>query len=139
MGATEFAATVCYALAVLVAMAFGLLYLTRSRFMPYHSDALQLGWDELDSQLQALLLALMRGVGGGWLAVSLSVAFLLLFPFRAGETWARYAIPLVGLAAALPSLYAALYVRSKTPASPPVSLVVVAILLLIVGFFISLV
>jgi hypothetical protein len=139
MGATEFAATVCYALAVLVAMAFGVLYLTRSRFMPYHSDALQLGWDELDSQLQALLLALMRGVGGGWLAVSLSVAFLLLFPFRAGETWARYAIPLVGLAAALPSLYAGLYVRSRTPASPPVNLVVVAVLLLIVGFFISLV
>ena len=139
MGATEFAATVCYALAVLVAMAFGAVYLTRSRFMPYHSDALQLSWDELESQLQALLLALMRGVGGGWLAASLSVAFLLVFPFRAGETWARYAIPLVGLAAALPSLYAALYVRTKTPASPPVNLVLVAILLLIVGFIISLV
>jgi hypothetical protein len=120
-------------------MAFGVLYLTRSRFMPYHSDALQLSWDELDSQLQALLLALMRGVGGGWLAVGLSVAFLLLFPFRAGETWARYAIPLVGLAAALPSLYAGLYVRSRTSASPPVNLVVVAIVLLIVGFFVSLV
>lgn len=139
MGATEFAATVCYALAVLVAMAFGVVYLTRSRFMPYHSDALQLSWDELDSQLQALLLALMRAVGGGWLAVSLSVAFLLVFPFRAGETWARYAIPLVGLAAALPTLYATLHVRSRTPASPPVNLVVVAILLLIVGFIISLV
>jgi len=139
MGATEFAATVCYALAVLVAMAFGVVYLTRSRFMPYHSDALQRNWDELDSQLQALLLALMRAVGGGWLTASLSVAFLLVFPFRAGETWARYAIPLVGLAAALPSLYAALYVRTRTPASPPVSLVLVAILLLIVGFIISLV
>jgi hypothetical protein len=107
--------------------------------MPYHSDALQRNWDELDSQLQALLLALMRAVGGGWLAVSLNVAFLLVFPFRAGETWARYAIPLVGLAAALPSLYAALYVRSRTPASPPVNLVVVVILLLILGFIISLV
>lgn len=139
MGATEFAATACYALAVVVTMAFGLLYLSRSRFMPYHSDALQASWEELDSELQALLLALMRGVGGGWLAASLSVAFLLVFPFRAGETWARYAIPVVGLAAALPSLYAALYVRSRTPASPPVSLVVLAILLLIVGFFISLV
>ncbi len=139
MGATEFAATVCYTLAVLVAMAFGVTYLTRSRFMPYHSDALQLSWDQLDSQLQVLLLAMMRAVGGGWLAVSLNVAFLLVFPFRAGETWARYAIPLVGLAAALPSLYAALYVRSRTPASPPISLVVVAILLLIVGFIISLV
>ena len=139
MGATEFAATVCYALAVLVAMAFGVTYLTRSRFMPYHSDALQLSWDELDSQLQALLLGLMRAVGGGWIAASLGVGFLLVFPFRAGETWARYAIPLVGLAAALPTLYAALYVRSRTPASPPVSLAVVAILLLIVGFFISLI
>ena len=139
MISTEFAATLCYALAVLVAMAFGVVYLTRSRFMPYHGDALQRSWDELDPHLQALLLALMRAVGGGWLAVSLNVAFLLVFPFRAGETWARYAIPLVGLAAALPSLYAALYVRTRTPASPPVSLVLVAILLLIVGFIISLV
>jgi hypothetical protein len=107
--------------------------------MPYHSDALQRGWDELDSQLQALLLGLMRAVGGGWLAVGLSVAFLLVFAFRAGEAWARYAIPLVGLAAALPSLYAGLYVRNRTPASPPVKLVAVAVLLLIVGFVISLV
>ena len=139
MISTEFAATLCYALAVLVAMAFGVVYLTRSRFMPYHGDALQRSWDELDPQLQVLLLALMRAVGGGWLAVSLGVAFLLVFPFRAGETWARYAIPVVGLAAALPTLYSALYVKSRTPASPPVNLVVGAILLLIVGFVASLV
>jgi hypothetical protein len=139
MSATEIAATVCYVLALLMATAFGVVYLTKSKFMPYHSDALQASWDELDSNLQVLLLALMRSAGGGWLGVSLGVAFLLWFPFRAGERWAMYAIPVIGLAVALPSLYATLLVKNRTPASPPANLVAAAILFLVLGFFLSLI
>jgi hypothetical protein len=139
MGATEIGATVCYVLSLLMATAFGVTYLTRSKFMPYHSDALQLSWDEVDPNLRTLLLALMRAAGGGWLGVSLSVALLLWFPFRAGEGWALYAIPVVGLAAALPSLYATLYVRGRTAASPPVNLTAAAIVLLVLGFILSIV
>jgi len=139
MGATEIAATVCYVLSLLMAIAFGVTYLTRSKFMPYHSDALQLSWNEVDPNLQTLLLALMRATGGGWLAVSLSVALLLWIPFRDGEDWALYAIPAIGLAAALPSLYATLYVRSRTAASPPVNLTAAAIVLLVLGFILSIV
>lgn len=139
MSATEIAAIVCYVLSFLVAAVFCAVYLTRSEFMPYHSDALQASWDELDSNLQTLLLALMRTAGGGWLGVSISVALLLWFPFRAGERWAVYGIPLIGLGAAVPSLFATLYVRSRTSASPPVNLVIAVILLLIIGFVLSLV
>lgn len=41
--------------------------------------------------------------------------------------------------AALPSLYATLYMRGKTAASPPVNLTAAAIVLIVLGFVLSIV
>lgn len=139
MSGTEIAAAVCYFLSSLVAMVFAAVYLTRSEFMPYHSEALQAQWDELDTNLQTLLLALMRSVGGAWLGVGISEGLLLWFPYRAGERWALYAIPVIGLSAALPALYATLLVRKRTQGAPPVNLIAGAIMLVIIGFILSVV
>ena len=38
----------CYAIAALLLLVFALVYLTRSEFMPYHSDAVGLEWAEVD-------------------------------------------------------------------------------------------
>lgn len=139
MSAILVGSTVCYTLATLVAFAFSLVYLTRSEFMPYHREAVESDWDEVDPKHQVLFLALMRVAGGGWLAVGVSMAVLLVFPFRARETWVLFALPAIGLTAALSTLYAVLYVKRNSRASPPVNLVLVAIALLIVGFVLSMV
>ncbi|NJL45230.1 MAG: hypothetical protein HC922_04710 [Leptolyngbyaceae cyanobacterium SM2_3_12] len=98
----------CHLVAALLLSLFGFVYLFRPEFMPYHAVALSRDWDAVERPVQILILALMRVVGGAWLATALAVMILLLIPFRQGAPWARWAIPAAGLVAAVPSLYATL-------------------------------
>ena len=54
-------------------LAFGVIYLTRSQFMPYHSLALDKPWSEVESNTQTLILALMRVAGGGFAATEIAI------------------------------------------------------------------
>jgi hypothetical protein len=120
-------------------MVFGIVFLVRSQIMPYHEEAIGLPWKQLDQRMQALLLALMRTTGGGLLAGGISIAILLLIPFRAGMSWARYTIPVIGLVGGLPTLYATILVRSRTDARTPVAASATGVVLLIIGFILSLI
>lgn len=137
MTTTYLAAFVCYSLSALLSMLFGIIYLVRSTFMPYHQEALGKSWQQLDPNLQALLLGLMRTAGGGLLATGVSASILLLIPFRAGESWAAYSIPAVGLLTAIPALYATILIRSRTHAHTPVAAGFMAVGLLVIGFILS--
>lgn len=137
MNITSFAAFACYALAALLSILFGIIYLVRSQFMPYHREALGKSWQHLDLHLQALLLGLMRSAGGGLLAAGISTVILLLIPFRAGETWSLYSIPVIGLAAAIPALYATIFIRSRTGAHTPVAASATGVGLIMLGFILS--
>ena len=130
-------AFICYLIAAVGSIGFGMVYLARSTFMPYHRDALLTPWEKLEKPYQALFLALIKVAGGGFLVSGLSVVFMALFPFRAGHVWARFAIPIIGLAMALPALYATVHVRRHTPASPPVVASVITVALLLIGFALS--
>lgn len=139
MTTTFIAAFVCYSVAALFSIVFGTIYLFRSRFMPYHQEALGKSWQQLNQNLQALLLGLMRVAGGGLLAGGLSTVVLLLFPFRAGETWSLYALPVIGLAASIPALYATILIRSRTKAHTPVAAGSLGVGLLVIGFILSII
>ena len=136
---TTTGAFICYLIAAVGSIGFGMVYLARSTFMPYHRDALSTPWEKLEKPYQALFLALIKVVGGGFLVSGLSVGFMTLFPFRAGEVWARFAIPIVGLSMAFPALYATVHVRRQTPANPPVVASVITVALLLIGFALSMV
>ena len=133
------AAFICYLVAAIGSIGFGLVYLARSTFMPYHRDAISTPWEKLEKPYQALFLGLIKVAGGGFLVSGLSVVFMTLFPFRAGEEWVRFAIPIVGLSMAFPVLFATVHVRRHTPASPPVGTTLITIALLLVGFTLSMV
>ncbi len=137
MDGFAWAAFICYLIVALGAVLMGFTYLVRSKFMPYHQEALGQNWDQLDRRLQTLLIALMRGGGGVGVGSSISVIIMLFIPFRAGELWAHYAIPAVCLVTGLPLLYATLLVRTRTHASTPVAFVAAGIVLTIVGFILS--
>jgi hypothetical protein len=124
---------ISYSLAALLSAVFGVIYLARPRFMPYHQEALGQPWEEVNPPLRSVLLALMRTAGGGLLASGISVAMMLFFPFRAGEAWACYAIPLVALVTAAPALYATMLVRARTRAHTPVAAGAAAIVLIVAG------
>jgi hypothetical protein len=131
--APDVAALVCYGIVAVTSIAFGAVYLVRSSYMPYHRDATEREWQELDAGLQALLLGLMRVAGGGLVAGGVALGMLLAFPFRDAEAWSRWALLLVGLAATLPSLYATASIRRRTGAHTPVWVSVAGVLLVVAG------
>ena len=94
---------ICYGLVALLGFVFAFIYLSRSEFMPYHADAVGMDWNEVDTNMQVLIIALMRVSGGGWLATSLSISFLLV----AGKKHKVYGLGLL------------LYWSVLLPLSPP--------------------
>jgi hypothetical protein len=126
-----------FTLVVILSGAFAAVYLFRAEFMPYHAAAVGKSWTELDGSMRILILGFLRVVGGGWLATFLALAILLFIPFRRGEVWARWAILLVGSAAAGPTLYATLLIKRGTPGNPPWYAAAAAMALLLAGFLLS--
>jgi hypothetical protein len=113
------AAAVSYSIVALISVVLGSIYLFSSQFMPYHAAALGTAWVALEPAEQTLLLALMRVAGGGWVAVGITLAVLVAVPFRQGQAWAVWLIPLLGLVFYLPNLYATVRVTLDTPATAP--------------------
>ena len=138
MSPAHVAASVCYAVIALVAIVFGAAYLVRSRIMPYHEEAIGRPWAELEPRLQTLLLGLLRLAGGGMLCGGVAIAILLAIPFRDGEAWSAVAMLVIGFLTLLPSLYATIFIRSRTGARTPVWVAVAGVGLLVAGSMLSL-
>jgi hypothetical protein len=113
------AAAVSYSIVALISLVLGSIYLFSSQFMPYHAAALGTSWAALEPAEQTLILALMRVSGGGWVAVGIALAVLVAVPFRQGQAWAVWLLPLLGLVFYLPNLYATVRVTLDTPATAP--------------------
>jgi hypothetical protein len=96
-----------------------MLYVTTSRFMPYHAEALGSTWEDLAVNYQGFALGVIRGMGAGSVAVTVALAIMLLIPFRRGEPWSRWAIPVVGCIFAGLTAYAAFTIDRLTPAATP--------------------
>src|SRR5262245_57319253 len=97
MSRREIAAFVAHGVPAAGLLLQGLLYVTTPRFMPYHADALSVTWEALPPNYQGFLIGVIKAMGAGSIGVSLSLIVLLLIPFRRGDAWARWAIPLVGV------------------------------------------
>ena len=127
----------CYLLAVSGFIIFGFTYLLSPKCMSYHEVALGKKWEELDAKLQTLLLALMKAGSGGGLSISLAMIAMLVFPFRSGDRWSYYVIPICGLIVSGVTIYAMLLVRKKTNAKPPIILNASGIMLIVIGVILS--
>jgi hypothetical protein len=115
----DIAALVLYSIPTVGLFLQGLLYLTTPRFMPYHADALGVTWEMLEPNYQGFLIGVIKAMGAGSVGVTLSLAVMLVIPFRRGETWAKWAIPAVGAVFTALTAYAAYTIDMRTPASPP--------------------
>jgi hypothetical protein len=100
-------------------LAQGLLYLTTTRFMPYHGEALGMTWEALPAHHQGFVLGVIKGMGAGSIGVTMALLIMLSGPFRRGDAWARWAVPAVGITFTLLTAYAAYTIDIRTPASPP--------------------
>ena len=129
-----------FALAGLLAIAFGLRYLLTREFMPYHAQVLGQPWSVLEPRLQTIILGMLRVAGAGLLSSGCAVLWLLL-PVGRGESWAAWAALTVLLAVTAPILHVVLWLRRQSPgARTPVVPTVAAMSLALVAtaaFFIG--
>jgi len=105
--------------------------------MPYHAVAVGKTWAEVEPNFQILIIALMKVLGGGFLATGVAMVILLLKAFIKEYRWSFWAIPLIGLIAGFTSLFVTIHVTLNTPASPPWIAAASGIVLLIIGFVLS--
>ena len=112
-------ALLMYALPTIGLLGQGLLYVTTPTFMPYHADALATTWEQLPPNYQGFVIGTIKGMGAGSIAVTVALFTLLAIPFRRGEHWAYWAVPLIGMVFTALTAYAAYTIDVRTPASPP--------------------
>ena len=123
--------------AALVSLVFGVIYLTRLEFMPYHREALGITWEEVGACEKGLILALMRAVGGGFLLTAFLISFLQ-YRFDISRTaWIPGVILVGGSLSVFSSLYATLTLKLNTPGAPPIMIVLTTGILLIAAYFLN--
>lgn len=128
----------CYLCVILMQMAFGIFYTFRDEFMPYHAEALGVSWEQLELGYQVLIVALMRVLGGAWICASVALLLILWFPFRRGENWAWWAVPIIGAGLGAANLRALLHLWEYSSAEPPIMMTIIGMFALAIGLLCSL-
>lgn len=102
----------------------GCVYLSADEFMPYHADALQADWSDLDSKYRGLILGLLKGLGSGAAVAGFAVLYMV------GASLTRSPRPFLLLLPSTATSYSALLcystytVYTTTPGSPPLALTI---------------
>jgi len=109
----------CYVLVGLAGMVFGLRYILSPQIMPYHQEVIGVNWGDLSPRIQKMFLAFLHGAGTSMFLSGLSVLILLFIPFRRGEVWSRWALPVLCGPAQIATLCTALDLHRSTHASTP--------------------
>ena len=99
--------------------ALGLIYLTADHFMPYHEQAVQSRWSDLEPNTRWLLLGLLKGFGAGSLTAGLAVSGMAIASFRHSPARYRVLLPAVAIIYLALITYATHIVASNTPGNPP--------------------
>jgi hypothetical protein len=122
----------------LAGIVFGVRYMRRDAFLPYHAAVAGRGWPELDPGVQVVILGMLRIIGGGFATLGVTLLWLC-FALHEGARWAPWAILTVSAAALVPMLHVALKLRAFRPeAQTPVRPTVAMMLLIVVGVGLSL-
>jgi len=121
-------------LSATILLVYGLIYLLRNRFMPYHSEAVSLNWEEVNPAMQFLLIALMRAIAGGFISMAFAIFFLQYQFSHHKISWIPLLILILGTISMFCTSYAIMQIWFHTPGRPPIAIVIAGELLLIVGY-----
>ena len=127
-----------YCLVGLLFIFGGLNYVLRSEFMPYHAVALQSSWVQVPAAYQALIRALMIGMGSGGCSAGLSVLALAIFGLRRHTEWCRWVLPLIAGLHVILGRYGSQQLYAATPGGPPRAVTAVVGVLALSAFLLSL-
>jgi hypothetical protein len=121
-------------LVALAGIVFGVRYVRRDAFLPYHAAVAGKAWSELDPGVQVIILGMLKIIGGGFVTLGVTLLWLC-FALHEGARWAILTISAVALG---PMLYVAKRFRSFRPeAQTPVRPTLAMIVLIVVGVGLS--
>jgi hypothetical protein len=127
----------CYFLVGLLVAGMSMVYIFTPRILPYHERAIGVPWEELKPGFQLFLLSSLRLGGALALASSIALFILLFIPFRRGETWARWAIPVFSLPSLIALTYVPVHIALRTNANPPLAIFFIGDILFITAIIFS--
>jgi len=117
-----------------VAILFGFLYSFSPTLMPYHERALGMTHEQLQPEVAALFLTLMRVIGASFLSIGVALVLLVKGPFRKGDRWASWIILFMGLICLVPLLFITLNVGLYSPWWVVAILIILEIVALILSW-----
>jgi hypothetical protein len=125
-------------LVALAGILFGVRYMRREAFLPYHSAVAGKSWPELDAGVQQIVLGMLKIIGGGFATLGVTLLWLC-FALHEGARWAPWAILTVSAVMLVPMLYVTIQLRSFQPgAQTPVRPTLVMMALIVLGVGLSL-
>lgn len=110
-------------------LSIGGLYLSIDEFMPYHSEAVQADWSELDINLQGLILGLLKALGGGAFVAGFATIYMAFASFRKSTEPYKVLLPSVSTGYSALLCYATYTVQMSTPGNPPLVLTVILVVM----------
>ncbi len=126
----------------LLVMALGFIfafrYLSSPELTVYHLNAMGVSdWAALDSSFKPMLTVFKRVAGIGMSTASIAMGLILLFGFRKGEAWSRWAILIICLVHYLPLVGNQLYLEANTETNSPVFTTLIGVGIALAAFFLS--
>ncbi|HEY3680290.1 MAG TPA: hypothetical protein VGL45_16365 [Bradyrhizobium sp.] len=124
-------------LVALAGIVFGIRYMRRQAFLPYHAAVAGKPWADLDPGVQIIILAMLKIIGGGFATLGVTLLWLC-FALHEGARWAPWAILTISAVALGPMLYVAIKLRAfRAEAQTPVRPTLAMIVLIVVGVGLS--
>ena len=97
----------------------GLKYYFSNEVMLYHSQAIGVPWHEIELGVQAVLLALMKVAGAGWIVLGVFTLVLAHSALKKRDSFARWTLPVGTLLFYLATFFPAWAVYQRTAAPTP--------------------
>ena len=97
----------------------GGVYLSLGEYMPYHAEAAQMAWEELDRNFQGLILGLLKGLGSGAFVAGFATLFMVSMSLRKSPRPFLMLLPIVTIGYTTLLCYATYTVYTRTPGDPP--------------------
>ena len=110
----------------------------REAYLPYHAVVAGKSFTELDPGVQAIILGMLKIIGGGFATLGIALLWLCL-ALHEGQRWAPWTILTISASALVPMLYVAITLRTFRPGAPtPVRPTLAMMVLIVIGVGLSL-
>lgn len=126
-----------YLIVGIISLVMAVKCFVTKKFLPFHEEASGKKWQEMDKPLQQVILALTKVSGLGFLVTAI---LLIVFPFVnyfRGDSFVKFAIPLISFGFCAQLFMVNFNLHKESKAKTPWKGSLLAMLIILIAFFIS--